>query len=95
MEAQQNITEEYLQQRFLEQIVYAQSYFSGLPSVSFQQKNTIPWEFLTLTLLSDDLDYQGLEDRVSPSLFSQLGQLKLKKKMVNTDDLLQKLSLAS
>ncbi|MDD3262656.1 MAG: metallophosphoesterase [Candidatus Absconditabacteria bacterium] len=89
------ITEEIIKEAIQGQITNSKNYFLGTQKIEINNSDSIPLQYINITIVGDSLDYDHIQEHVNETLLNQIGQIKLKKQSINTNELLEKLQLSS
>lgn len=89
------ITEEIIKEAIQWQITNSKNYFLWTQKIEINNSDSIPLQYINITIVWDSLDYDHIQEHVNETLLNQIGQIKLKKQSINTNELLEKLQLSS
>ena len=89
------ITEEIIKEAIQWQVTNSKNYFLWTQKIEINNSDSIPLQYINITIVWDSLDYDHIQEHVNETLLNQIGQIKLKKQSINTNELLEKLQLSS
>lgn len=91
----QKISQETLKETIFQQTINSKQNFLGTQSIQINNSDFIPSQYISITIVWESLEYEHIEEYIEDNLLNQIGQIKLKKQLVNTNELLEKLQLSS
>lgn len=69
--------------------------FIGNQNIQINNSDFIPFQYISLTIIGEQLQYENIENYVHQDILNQIQRIQLKKQQTNTKELLEKLQTSS